>query len=242
MRTWEVLGIAPTEDQREIEAAFEQQLKFVDPEQDPESWHQLREAYEDALQQARLGAPSARELMSDDPDMAPEIADTSMPEPASPEAELRAGQVMTELESIFTNPAWRNDMQRWRAQLESERAHKPGVTEVLRFSVFDFLMRQSSPGQPAVSEDILGYLDQRLGWSEHKGQLLQRFSASQVSVLMGDASAGTGQSHAAASPLDMPQQGDQSEVPSAPKGLGIALVGWVIALMILTIIFSEMGG
>ncbi|MEI7026057.1 J domain-containing protein [Paenibacillus sp. y28] len=49
---WEILGIDPTEDVREIKRAYAKRLKVYHPEDDPEGFQRLREAYDRAVKQA----------------------------------------------------------------------------------------------------------------------------------------------------------------------------------------------
>lgn len=236
MSKWSTLGIEQTRDPEVIEAAYEHQLRFVDPESSPDRYQTLVQAYEAAMREAGA-APQDRDFgVESDADS----GTVQMPDPPSQQAEIEAGRVMTELETVFSSPGWRADLRRWRAQLESEKAHKPGVTEVLRFSLFDFLSRQARPGEPPVSEEVLAYLDERLGWRQHRGQLKQAFPEDRVRALLGG-----GGGHEAPSPLDLddPSPGSgEGDGPSnpMPSGIGFALIGWVIAMIILTMLFSGM--
>lgn len=243
MSNWSTLGIEQTRDPEAIEAAFEYQLRFVDPDAHPERYQTLVKAYEAAMREAGA-TPQEQDYGTevgngDKPASGDDGASAGMPDPPSQEAEIQAGRVMTELETVFSNPGWRDDLRRWRAQLESERAHKPGVTEVLRFSLFDFLSRQARPDELPVSEDVMAYLDERLGWREHRRQLEQALSEDRVRLLLG------GGAHGAESPLDMetpfPGAGDMDGVTGQmPKGFGMALMGWIIVMIILTMLFSGM--
>lgn len=238
MNIWSTLGIEQTRDPEAIEQAYEHQLRFVDPEADPESYRTLRRAYEGAMQEAGA-APQDEDFGTEQEQGAPETVE--MPPPPSQEAEIHAGQVMTELETVFSNPGWRDDIRRWRAQLEGEKAHKDGVTEVLRFRVFEFLSRQAASEGPVLPSDIMDYLDERLGWHANRRQLEKAFPGERVAALLGEA---PGAGHSASSPMDMgpfPDSGDGGDVPQGlPKGIGFALIGWVVFLMILTILFGEL--
>ncbi|NGZ74352.1 tetratricopeptide repeat protein [Saccharibacillus alkalitolerans] len=57
MSVWEILGIAPTADARAIKRAYAALLKKVHPEDDPEGFQRLREAYGEALELAKRLRP-----------------------------------------------------------------------------------------------------------------------------------------------------------------------------------------
>lgn len=236
MSIWSRLGIERTDNPEAIEQAYEHQLRFMDPDSQPERYRVLREAYESAMEEA--GAAAQDEDFGLDEDGP--LADVAMPDPPTQEAELKAGQLMTEIESLYANPGWRNDLRRWRAQLEGEKAHKPGVIEVLRFRVFEFLSRQTGSGQQPVSEEVLEYLDERLGWRRHRHQLEKTFSPERVNALLGKRS---NEASGASSPLDLgpfPDSASGGDVPQGlPRGMGLALISWVLLLMMLTILLGE---
>ncbi|MEQ6885918.1 hypothetical protein [Salicola sp. Rm-C-2C1-2] len=242
MSKWSTLGIEQTHDPESIEAAFEHQLKFVDPDAHPDRYQTLVHAYEAAMREAGADPQEqdyGTEVGNGEPASGDNGASVGMPEPPSQETEIQAGRVMTELETVFSNPGWRDDLRRWRAQLESERAHKPGVTEVLRFKLFDFLSRQARPNEPPLTEDVMTYLDERLGWRQHRSQLEKAFSEDQVRLLLGGGTPG------GESPLDMetpfPATGEADGVNGQmPNGFGMALIGWIVVMIILTMLFSGM--
>lgn len=49
---WNTLGIDPTDDTRQVRAAYARQLRSIDPERDPAAFIALRQAYEQALSRA----------------------------------------------------------------------------------------------------------------------------------------------------------------------------------------------
>ncbi|MCH9672976.1 MAG: J domain-containing protein [Gammaproteobacteria bacterium] len=72
MSFWDVLGIAPTDDQKTIKRAYAHLLKVNRPDQDPAAYQALREAFDAALKQAkartaRSSVPSAAAQSSTDP-------------------------------------------------------------------------------------------------------------------------------------------------------------------------------
>ena len=59
-----VLGITETEEEREIKAAYRERLAVTNPEDNPEGFKRLRQAYEEAL--ALLKAPQDEEQKQED--------------------------------------------------------------------------------------------------------------------------------------------------------------------------------
>lgn len=224
MGIWEILGIAPTRDRSAIEEAYAQQCKFCDPQADPQNWRRLQEAYSKAMDHAGGAEAGAEEMpLSAKAEPSPVVQD-----PVSPEAEIAAGKIMAELETLYSNPGWRSDLQRWRAQLESERAYQEGVTALLRFQLFDFLSRQPEQEEPVLEPRVVDYLEHRLDWEA----LVQRFGEHRVHKVLGAPASSTGE----------PGVQEAGPEQAIPGGLGIALIGWVVALMILTIVFGELTG
>ena len=57
---WHILGIEPTQDQREIKKAYARLLKVTRPEDDPQGFQRLREAFEEAQYLAQQEPPPAQ--------------------------------------------------------------------------------------------------------------------------------------------------------------------------------------
>lgn len=91
MDIWKVLGIAPTDDARAIKRAYAEQLRAHHPEDDPEGFQRVQEAYERAREQARSarGAGGARVAGPGAP-VAPRAADGPPAAPAASRGADRA--------------------------------------------------------------------------------------------------------------------------------------------------------
>ncbi|EOC0585453.1 hypothetical protein ACI01G_000570 [Cronobacter sakazakii] len=67
MRALEILGLEPGADERAIKRAYARLLKVCRPDDDPQGFQQLRDAYETALEQARRGvADGENDVFGDD--------------------------------------------------------------------------------------------------------------------------------------------------------------------------------
>ncbi len=117
---WQVLGIAPTADERAIKRAYAQLLKQCRPEDDPEGFQRLREALEQAQVQAWQ---SQEQLASSESDDAP-VLETAHTSPI--------GQVCPDCGKVHTAYGPAEDIP------ESDRAHidvlKPWVDELARLN------------------------------------------------------------------------------------------------------------
>lgn len=71
MMIWEILGCDETKDKEMLKIAYRKQLKTVNPEDDPEGFMRLREAYEEALRLAEVMGD--REDLTDDSNLLREI-------------------------------------------------------------------------------------------------------------------------------------------------------------------------
>ena len=56
-RAFLILGIPEGKEEREIKQAYREKLRFVNPEDNPEGFKELRSAYETALQYAQSTKP-----------------------------------------------------------------------------------------------------------------------------------------------------------------------------------------
>lgn len=100
---WEVLGTEPTGDERAIKRAYAKRLKVTRPEDDPQAFQELRDAYEYALHHAPRFAEELAELQgSDPPGLTPALA-VEVKADTGPAASLPEHEPAPELWGIVEN-------------------------------------------------------------------------------------------------------------------------------------------
>ena len=94
---WAILGTEPTGDERAIKRAYAKRLKVTRPEDDPQAFQELRDAYEYALHHAPRFAEELAELREEAEVPAPD----AMPEPvAEAQAEAPAAELWGIVEPV----------------------------------------------------------------------------------------------------------------------------------------------
>lgn len=143
---WEILGIAPTTDQKAITSAYRNRLLQVNPEEKPEEFKALRAAYEQAMQEAKAAVQS--EAYEETP----------------------LGQWKKALAELYQDYPRRIDPECWRAFLDNEICRsldsRPQAEEaLLQF----FLERYFLP------QAVWQVLDQQFSFSERVEELYDRY-------------------------------------------------------------------
>lgn len=218
MNCWDVLGLARTRDRDEIERAYEQQRKFAEGEERS----RLDQAYREALAEAGLEAPRQA---------APQQPSPSRPDSAagvSPEQELDSREHQIARETVVQVNALLNDDRRsqdvniWRAILTEPPADQPHI----RRHIGEKLEHQLRPlaENGAFGPDVTLFLGDWFGWDG-----ASRKAHHQAEDLASER--GT-------------EAREEGEVPEKPQMVQFwpAILGWIVGLIILTSLFSNMGG
>lgn len=152
--TWKLLGIEPTDDLVSIKRAYAARLKFHHPEEDPEGFQQLREAYEIALKTAKSGQLPGYSAAASTLQDAERHLDS--------EEELEAGgegtfgyrqtghspdqrfdgvyRFLQQTAEIYDHFPSRMDMNRWRTLLENEDYSGIETRQILRIETLRLFM------------------------------------------------------------------------------------------------------
>jgi tetratricopeptide (TPR) repeat protein len=141
MNIWELLAIERTKDIRLIKRAYAGKSKIYHPEDDPEGFQRLREAYHQALNEAAISLqaalqPDARQGAAlSDPQT--QLSDTGVNEGAEEVKSVR--DFMAMLEQQCNQDACRNDLDQWQAFLEKEIGWSLDARQALQECVLAFL-------------------------------------------------------------------------------------------------------
>ncbi|MDX1755544.1 MAG: J domain-containing protein [Marinobacter sp.] len=222
MNCWDVLGIEPTRNPSEIERAYQQQARFVEAA----GVQELDQAYRVAMAQAGCEVPQTP--LEEGPSSGRErrVAD----EPA--ERELTGGEhqlvreVVIQVQALLNDEGRCRDVGIWKAVL----ADPPADQLPIRQSIADKLEAQLRPmaRQGGLTTEVAEFLGNWFGWADVAEAELQASSQS----------AAPDASSARSEGLERAEEGDRPPMTN----FWPAAIGWIVGLIILTSLFSNMTG
>ncbi|GEM_PF-5933067 len=154
MDIWAILNIAKTDDKNEIRRAYRTMLRKVNPEDDPEGFKQLREAYERAL---RGEDPPGKSL------------NRQAEEAEGKKEDADAAGAMQAVESLFRHFFHRIDPKMWERLLDTDYFTMLDTSETGMMIILTNLMKY-----PYVPKDVLTVLNCRYRLTERADELSDR--------------------------------------------------------------------
>lgn len=217
MNCWDVLGIEPTGDVSRIESAYHQQVKFATTEDARELERAMHEALE-------LAGASPRASRAAQPHPTP--ADSSAQQPLTAAEHQVVREVVIQVRALLNDTGRCSDPAIWRAILTEPPADKPAV----RYQVAEALEAQLRPmaKQGGLSVGVADFLGKWFNWSE----LADLPEESAQEYVPGASAADQ------ADGLERAEAGDKQNMSS----FWPAAIGWIIGLVVLTSLFSNMTG
>lgn len=148
MNIWSVLGISETKDKEAIMQAYRNRLPQHHPEDDPEGFKRLRQAYEEAL----AACDAAEKTQAARPDLSPVEAWIA-----------RAAE-------IYADFFKRREPSSWEELLEDPLCHALGTKQEISEELLKFLMDHFR-----LSPEVFALLSRHFGWEENREELYDRF-------------------------------------------------------------------
>ncbi|GGA05001.1 hypothetical protein GCM10008018_58690 [Paenibacillus marchantiophytorum] len=199
MTWWSLLGISPTDDESVIKKAYAQKLKIFHPEEDPEGYQKLREAYDRAIKYAKaqrkkqMDVPAGLDILipepvleSDDREREQEadrepLLDERIPPPPkvhlqdtiinpAPSMAMQINDFMGQFQALYQHFFSRIDSEKWTLLLSSDVLWQVGYKQQLNDRVMQFLQTHHH-----FPKDVWQLLESNFRWREEKEYLLRRF-------------------------------------------------------------------
>ena len=146
MSCWEILGIAPTNDKEAIREAYMEKIPLYHPEDAPEGFRTLREAYESAMR--------AEEVM----------------EEVSEEETSPVKTWIAKIDKLYDSFFERIEEKNWLSLLNEEVCYQIGTSKEVSEALLAFLMNKYY-----LPCKIWSILDEHFSWSQQKEELYERF-------------------------------------------------------------------
>ncbi|WP_216675395.1 J domain-containing protein [Brevibacillus sp. HB1.3] len=145
MGVWEVLEIEPTEDIPSIKKAYSQKLKVHHPEDDPEGYQRLREAYDYAMKVAKKGAiKETGPSFSDESNIhiwpnPPNTVELTVETIDRPEEIDPVDEFMEQVEEVYSDFSSRISHEQWSKLLNNDIVWNVRLNEIVEVTLLDFL-------------------------------------------------------------------------------------------------------
>ena len=156
-RAFLILGIPEGKEEREIKQAYREKLRFVNPEDNPEGFKELRSAYETALQYAQSKEEEPNETGDDTPE----------------------GRWESRLRQIYCSLPDRLNLDKWKELMEEEVCVALDSGEECRKRLLDFLMENFR-----LSTEVWRYLDQVWEFTGNPSQLYEEYPSNFADFLL----------------------------------------------------------
>lgn len=187
MNDWSLLGIEPTTDTTTIKRAYSQKLKVYHPEEDPQGFQRLREAYENVLRQAKYLNEDrnvvTRVELSNCNNISPILTTDMMNDRVSIPEHL-VDEFMNEVKAVYDHVILRKNIESWKQILNDERYWHLDIKQKLNYRMLSFLRERFETGEPILPFEVWTLLNQHFFWLQQEQELCALFSEDFVTFIV----------------------------------------------------------
>lgn len=157
MECWNILGIAATDDKGLIKQSYMEKLNYFHPEENPEGFQKLRQAYELALKEAdKLNSEK-------------EIDNSPL------------GLWMQKVENIYNKFSLRINIQNWEELLQDDVCFQIDSTREASYKLLTFLMDNYR-----LPQNVWKVLEDRFNWREEREELYKNFPVQFIDFIINE--------------------------------------------------------
>lgn len=219
MNCWEILGIEPTRDRAQIDAAYERQEKFASGEE----LERLRQAYREATGGERVEAEGTRpESSASTNNAVKEVGEQGEPVALTASEQQIVREVVIQIHALLNDSRRSTDPQIWKAILGEPPADQPRLRTEIGRSLEPQVrpMAQNGAFPAPVTQFLAGWFDwYSLREATERQEEDETFSESSSA-----------------------DQASGEDSPPQMVNFWPAVIGWIVGLAILATLFSGMGG
>lgn len=220
MTCWEILGIEPTRDPRQIEAAFEKQSKFATGEEA----ERLKQAYQEAM--GREPAPQVERSQPEEsaPAVGREVepvAAVSDDQPLNANEQQVVREVVIQVNALLNDSGRSKDPQIWKAILGEPPADYPRVRREIGRSLEQNVRPMAENGTFAAP--VARFLGEWFNWNSLTEVVRENQEDEEAA-------------------RDAQEQEAEEDLPPQMVNFWPAVIGWIIGLAVLATLFGGMGG
>lgn len=150
MDIWSILGIRQTGEKEEIQRAYRSRLAHTNPEDDPEGFMELRQAFEEAIR----AADERKEGMQEKPQW----------------AEGPVGAWIEKVDAVYSRFSRRIDTGEWERLLQEEVCQNLDTCIAARDALLEYMMEHFF-----LPQKVLQLLDRQFALCENKAELMEHF-------------------------------------------------------------------
>ncbi|WP_157843263.1 DUF1266 domain-containing protein [Bacillus sp. FJAT-42315] len=188
MKIWEILEVEPTGNISIIKKAYAKKLKIHHPDDDPEGYQRLREAYDSAIKKAKQNNSEPSFSLEE----ASEFEEHAFEDSFSPSrldfinelafttiSEHPVNTFMEEVETLYDDFFARIELENWEKLLQSDITWNVQHTKTLQDRLISFLEDHHYFPRP-----IWELFDQMFHWREQEKELIEEYDEETIQLLL----------------------------------------------------------